>query len=63
VTAATVKDERRQGSSKLSTAMLGPYPQVLSSEEACRTLATLFEGNGGDLSSILTSPDSVTTNG
>ncbi|KAG0610391.1 hypothetical protein M758_7G062200 [Ceratodon purpureus] len=60
---STVKGERGEGSSKLSTAMLGTYPQVLSSEEARRTLASLFEESKGDLSSILTSPDSTTTNG
>lgn len=60
---STVKGERRKGSSEHSTAMLGSYPQVLSSEEACRSLATLFEGNKDDLSSILTSPDPTTTNG
>ena len=61
--AATVKGENRQGTSKLGTAMLGSYPQVLSSGDACRMLATLFEESEGDLSSILTSPNSSIING
>uniref|UniRef100_A0A7I4B0Q3 Uncharacterized protein n=1 Tax=Physcomitrium patens TaxID=3218 RepID=A0A7I4B0Q3_PHYPA len=51
---STVKGERGQQNSKLSTAMLGSYPQVLSSEEAYRVLSTWFEENRSDLSSILT---------
>lgn len=54
-----MRGERRLGISKL-TAMLGSDPPVLNSKVARRAPVNMFEGDRGDLSSILTALDPIT---